>query len=323
MLITNRYKKTGILFVLFLFSIVVYGQRKEEPVAYGDMDQWTVRKITESAIIGGNTKLLYEVGPIDTIVGNKAYKNRGGSPWANSNVMAKVGVTKTNTSVFPEKRGDGYCARLETRIETCVVLGIVDIKVLAAGSMFLGTVHEPIKGTSNPQSKLGFGIDFTKKPSALIFDYKIKLSGQKDRIRSTGFSKESVISGMDMPEVNLFLQKRWEDADGNIYAKRIGTMVNRYNKSTDWINNAEYPVWYGDITSHKGFKPYMNLISGENTRYTLNSKGKSVPIQEVGWGTEADEVTHVILQFTSSHGGAYIGSPGNTMWVDNVRFVYE
>ena len=42
----------------------------------------------------------------------------GGSPWATSNVMAKVaGVVKTNTSVFPEKRGDGMCARMETRYE--------------------------------------------------------------------------------------------------------------------------------------------------------------------------------------------------------------
>ena len=25
--------------------------------------------------------------------------------------------------------------------------------------------------------------------------------------------------------------------------------------------------------------------------------------------------THMILQFSSSHGGAFIGSPGNTLWV--------
>jgi hypothetical protein len=29
-----------------------------------------------------------------------------------------------------------------------------------------------------------------------------------------------------------------------------------------------------------------------------------------------------MIQFTSSHGGAYIGSPGNSFWVDNVRLVY-
>lgn len=51
--------------------------------------------------------------------------------------MARVsGITKTNTSVFPETRGDGFCARLDTRMESVKVLGIVDITVLAAGSMF-------------------------------------------------------------------------------------------------------------------------------------------------------------------------------------------
>lgn len=88
------------------------------PFSFGDMDHWVVREIHESGIIGGNTKHLYELGPTDTIIGNTAYTNRGGSPWANSNVMAKVaGVVKTNTSVFPERRDDGWCARLETRMK--------------------------------------------------------------------------------------------------------------------------------------------------------------------------------------------------------------
>lgn len=317
-------KKVILCGLLAAYSFSGYAQQKIEMLPYGNMDQWVVRKIHESGLIGGNTKLLYEVAPTDTIIGNEAYKNRGGSPWANSNVMAKVGVTKTNTSVFPEKRGNGYCARMETRIETCVVLGLVNIKVLAAGSMFLGTVYEPIRSTSNPQSKLGSGIPFTRRPAAVQFDYKVKLSGEKNRIRSTGFSKESVVEGMDLPEVNVFLQHRWEDSQGNVYAKRVGTMVVRYDKNTDWVNDATYKILYGDITSHADFKPYMGLIVNEDDfRYTLNSQGESVSVKEIGWGSKDEEVTHVIMQFTSSHGGAYIGSPGNTFWVDNVRFVYE
>lgn len=299
-------------------------QEKAEPLPFGDMDRWIVRKINESALIGGHTKLLYEIGPTDTIEGNKAYVNAGGSPWATSNVMAKVGVTKTNTSVFPEKRGDGYCARMETRIETCVVLGMVNIKVLAAGSMFLGCVHEPIRNTSNPQSKLGTGIPFTRKPAAVRFDYKVKLSGERNRIRLTGFSKKSTVEGMDLPEMNLFLQKRWEDQDGNIWAERIGTVVVRFRENTGWVDGATYEILYGDITSNPEFEPYMDLVSdGDDLRYSLNSQGKSVPVKEVGWGNADGEVTHMIMQFTSSHGGAYIGSPGNTLWIDNVELIYK
>mgnify|MGYP002546885754 CR=1 FL=1 len=208
---------------LFLLGIVncqwsmVNSQEHVVPFSFGDMDHWVVREIHESGIIGGNTKHLYELGPTDTIIGNTAYTNRGGSPWANSNVMAKVaGVVKTNTSVFPERRDDGWCARLETRMESVKVFGLVDIEVVAAGSVFLGTVHEPIKGTKNPQAMLNSGVAFTKKPKALRFDYKVKLAPEKDRIRSTGFSRKTTVAGQDSIAVILLLQKRWEDKDGNI-----------------------------------------------------------------------------------------------------------
>lgn len=292
------------------------------PFAYGDMDNWIVREIHESGIIGGNTKWLYELGPSDTIVGNTAFRNMGGSPWATSNVMAKVaGVVKTNTSVCPEKRGDGMCARMETRYESVKVFGLVDIEVIAAGSVFLGTVHEPIKGTKNPQAMLQSGVPFSKKPKALRFDYKVKAAPEKNRVRSTGFSRKSTVAGQDSLAVILLLQKRWEDAEGNVYSKRVGTMVQRYTESTpDWVNDATYPILYGNITSKPEYKPYMRIQVEE--RYTLNSKGKSVPIQEVGWAEPGEAPTHMVLQFTSSHGGAYIGSPGNTFWIDNVELIY-
>lgn len=292
------------------------------PFAYGDMDNWIVREIHESGIIGGNTKWLYELGPSDTIVGNTAFRNMGGSPWATSNVMAKVaGVVKTNTSVFPEKRGDGMCARMETRYESVKVFGLVDIEVIAAGSVFLGTVHEPIKGTKNPQAMLQSGVPFSKKPKALRFDYKVKAAPEKNRVRSTGFSRKSTVAGQDSLAVILLLQKRWEDEEGNVYSKRVGTMVQRYTESTpDWVNDATYPILYGNITSKPEYKPYMRIQVEE--RYTLNSKGKSVPIQEVGWAEPGEAPTYMVLQFTSSHGGAYIGSPGNTFWIDNVELIY-
>lgn len=287
------------------------------------MNQWVDRQIKESGIIGGATKHVYAIGPTKTIVGDEPYSNMGGSPWATSNVMAKVaGITKTNTSVFPEKRGDGYCARLDTRMESVKVLGLVNITVLAAGSIFLGDVHEPIKGTQNPQKMLNSGIPFTKKPVAIQFDYKVKMSDREKRIRATGFSRITDVEGKDFPAVILLLQKRWEDKDGNIYAKRVGTMVVRYYTTTpDWKNNATYDIMYGDITGNPNYKAHMMRLQVEE-RYAMNSKGESVPIHEVTWGTKDDVPTHMVLQFTSSHGGAYIGSPGNSLWIDNVKLVY-
>lgn len=318
--IVHRLFATG--FVALFSSLAVMAQPKVEVFPFGNMDQWVDRQIKESAIIGGNTKNVYEIAPTATIKGDQVYKNMGGSPWATSNVMAKVaGITKTNTSVFPEKRGNGYCARLDTRMESVKVLGLVNITVLAAGSIFTGSMHEPIKSTKNPQKMLQCGVPFTKKPVALQFDYKVKMSDRKNRIRATGFSKITDVSGIDYPAAIVLLQKRWEDADGNLFAKRIGTMVTYYDKSTDWVNNASYEIMYGDITSRPEYKAHQMRLQATEY-YSVNSKGESVPIHEVAWGNDKDEPTHIYIQFTSSHGGAYIGSPGNSLWVDNVKLVY-
>lgn len=56
--------------------------------------------------------------------------------------------------------------------------------------------------------------------------------------------------------------------------------------------------------------------------YARNKKGKSVLVKEVGWASANEAPTHLIVQFSSSHGGAYIGTLGNTFWVDNVGLVY-
>ena len=107
-----------------------------------------------------------------------------------------AGITKTNTSVFPEKRGDGYCARLDTRMESVKVLGLVNITVLAAGSIFTGSVHEPIKGTKKSAEKCCRRVfRLQKKPVALQFDYKVKMSDRENRIRATGFSKITDVPG--------------------------------------------------------------------------------------------------------------------------------
>lgn len=309
--------------ILFIASTQMHAQQVDT-IPFGHMDQWIDRQIEESAIIGGATKNVYAIGPTQVIRDNSAYKNMGGSPWGTSNVMARVaGITKTNTSVFPEKRGDGYCSRMDTRMESIKVLGLVNITVLAAGSMYLGEMAEPIRGTKNPQEKMNSGIPFTKRPTAICFDYKVRMSERDKRIRATGFSRITDVEGKDYPAVILLLQKRWEDSEGNIFSKRVGTMVVRFEKSVlEWQNDSTFDIMYGDITNYPNYKEHMMRLQVEE-RYAINSKGVSVPIKEVEWGTKDDVPTHMILQFTSSHGGAYIGSPGNSLWVDNVRLVYE
>ena len=47
-----------------------------------------------------------------------------------------------------------------------------------------------------------------------------------------------------------------------------------------------------------------------------------VPIQEIGWAEPGTTPTHIILRFSSGHGGAYIGTPDAKFWVDNVKLIY-
>lgn len=312
------------LFLIALVGCLAGSAQAQTQLKYSNFDTWVNRTIKESAIIGGHTKTLYEIGPDMTWDGKKPYVNVGGSLWATSNIKAKVaGVVKTNTSVYREARDGGYCAKLVTHVEGVKVLGLVNIHVLAAGSVYLGAMVEPITSSSNPMRWLNYGIPFTEKPTAVQFDYKVQLSGKSDRIRQTGFSPIKQVAGADMPNVICLLQKRWEDEDGNIYARRIGTAIQRFSKNTDWVNGHTLEIHYGNITGESFYKSYMNLFNGgDDQKYAKNSKGKMVPVQEVEWGTADDTPTHLCLQFASSHGGAYIGSEGTTLWVDNVKLIY-
>ena len=66
----------------------------------------------------------------------------------------------------------------------------------------------------------------------------------------------------------------------------------------------------------------MGLMSGDRAYWCRNSKGRMVPIQETGWAAPDEKPTHMILQISSSYGGAYVGTPGNSLWVDNIKLAY-
>ena len=316
-------KKTILVCMLAMLAIGAYAD--EEMLKYGDFNTWITRNIHESVLVGGKYQTLYEVGPTGTFDGQRAFTNQGGCPWANSNVYAKVcGIVKTNVSVYPDEHpGHGKCAKLYTHIVKCKAIGIVNISVLAAGSIYTGTMVEPITSSSNPMSKMSIGIPFTRKPKALKFDYKYYSPGDTGRIRETGFSKKKTIPGKDMGEATCLLQKRWEDEDGNIHALRIGTMRHRFvENSNGWVENQEFPIHYGDISRESYYKGWMGLITGDRVFYAKNSKGKLVPVVEEGWASANETPTHIVVKFDSSHGGAYVGTIGNTLWIDNVRLVY-
>lgn len=320
--------KRIIVSALLCLGAVATQAQKEELIKFGDFEQWLKRDIKESALIGGNTKVIYEIAPNGhwtkaTKQQNIAYSNQGGSPWATSNVYAHVsGITKANISVFKDKHGTGSCVRLETCLARVKVVGI-NIKVLASGSIFTGEMIEPVTDTDNPMSKMDLGMPFARRPKSIKMDYRVQLTDAPNRIRQTGFSKVTTVPGKDMPEMIVFLQQRTEDANGNITAKRVGTIVRKFGSSTDgWVEGGKFDINYGNITKEPYFEKGMDLRRGANAFYARNSKGKLVPVDENAWADANAVPTHAIVKFDSSIGGAYVGSIGTTLWLDNIKWVY-
>lgn len=311
------------LTILFLFFIAchIIAQERIVPLRYGDMEQWTVRYIKESKLLGGKTKQLYVLAATDTLRGNQPY-DFSKTIWGISNAYANVaGIAKAACTTQPDKRGNGTCARLDTRIETVKVLGIIDIQVCIAGTLFLGEVNEPVKSANDPYGSINMGIPFTDKPKALMLDIKAKVNPERKVIKALGLGM-SEIEGHDEPEIYIFLQKRWEE-NGKIYAKRVGTARHRFAESIpEWRNDYRVDINYGDISKESYFKKYMGLFPDGGQFKARNSQGKITTINEVGWADADETPTHVIVMITAGCYPAFYGCPGNALWVDNIRWIY-
>lgn len=306
--------------ILLCAATPMWGLRLE-PIKYGDFSSWITRDIKESKVLGGKTKRLYEIGPQQHINGNVAYKNKGGSPWATSNAYAKVsGITKTSCAVTPRKVNGNTAACVEAKMEHVKVLGVINMDVMVAGTIYLGEMVEPVTGTSSPYSRMEMGMPYRKRPVALVYDYMVEMPNVNTRVKSTGLSRKKTLKGRDNAEVYVLLQRRWEDAKGNLYAKRVGTGRERYSKSVPWTKGHQLKIEYGDITKKPGYKLWKGLLDGDKAYYARNSKGKLVPVHEVGWDNADATPTHVLVMASSSCGEAFVGTEGIKLTIDNIAF---
>ena len=291
---------------------------------YGTFDSWSMRQIKESGIIGGETATLYEFYGNQEVnfTGKTPFSAPDGYIWRTNNVLAIVaGVVKTNNTVYPEQRGNGYCARIETHIEEVKALGVINMDVTCQGAMLVGALPEPITTTKDPMAKVLYGVPFTGCPRAIAMD--IKADVRHEVIRATGFSKLKPMGYPDSAEITVMLQKRWEDENGVVHALRVGTAIWRISEDIpEWRNGYQLKINYGDITGEPWYRDYMGLKTDPESAYhALNSHGNNVIIQEDGWAEPGTEPTHLIINIISSCGKAFYGGVGNTVWVDNVKVI--
>ena len=86
------FKSSIVTMLCVLCSLSASAEGKFVLFKYGNFDTWVTRQIHESAVIGGNTKTLYEIGPNRALKGNNPYVNLGGSPWGTSQEIASGGA---------------------------------------------------------------------------------------------------------------------------------------------------------------------------------------------------------------------------------------
>ncbi len=313
-----------LFFTVFPQEVFPQGTAWTEKIPFGDMDTWAVRFIKESILLGGQTKQIYALGPLDTLYGNNAY-DFDQTVWGVSNAYANVvGVVKAANTLYPELRTPGtrdYCARLESKMETVRVIGLIDLKVAISGSLFLGRVFEPVRSANDPYGCVSYGIPFSKSPKALVFDVKANVSPEQTLTKALGMGS-STIDGHDAPQVYVFLQKRREDENGNIIAQRVGTGFVRFETSFPWKNDYRLEIHYGDVTGLKGWETYNSWFPQYDVYRCVNSRGKLVEVLEQGYAAPGEAPTHVMVMFSSGHFPAFYTHQGNALWIDNVRWEY-
>lgn len=314
--------KKIILFFLGCLAANMYAERVE-PIPFGDMESWAVRYIEESKLLGGQTKTLYCLAPTDTIWENGPYTyGQDGNPWSTSNAYANIiGIEKAAGTMAPEAREDGgTCCRMDVDMLGVRVMGMIDIEVLVAGTMFTGRTIEPITTAKDPYRNIDFGVPFTGRPTALMFDYKCIVSPEDWVWYAKGTAKPKKQEGHDEAEAYVYLQHRWEDEKGHIHSIRVGTGYKRFSEDQlTWVNGYRLPIHYGDITGEEWYEDYMGF---KGIQRAMNSRGKMTLIQEEGWDGTL-EPTHLVIMLTSGKYEAFVGKEGNVLWVDNVNLVYE
>lgn len=311
------------LCVFLLPTVLTWGKEHIELFPFGDMDSWVTRYITESKMFSGKTKVIYAIAPTDTTYTTEAFVyGKDNNPWSVSNAYASVlGWTKVSGTTRPERRGNGYCARMDCKLEDVVAMRI-DLKLQIAGTIFLGKTYEPVplKAANDPYSVVEMGVPYTRRPKAVQLDYKAKVDDSDVITYAKATPNPKKREGRDCAEVYAFLQHRWEK-DGHIYSERVATAYERiWNDVPEWQNNHRVAFRYGDISAQPTYQDYEGL--NYHKFRAKNTKGEMVPVEEVGYNAKA-QPTHLVLMLSSGCYEAFIGHDGNIFWVDNVGLVYD
>ena len=67
-----------------------------------------------------------------------------------------------------------------------------------------------------------------KKGIGIEFEYKVKMWEGEKGVDGRGLRKIRDVEGKDLGEMKVFLEKGWEEKEGNMYGKGVGRVVVGY-----------------------------------------------------------------------------------------------
>ncbi len=289
-----------------------------EPIIYGDFNEWSSRHITESVVIGGKQRVVYDIGPSNDTIHVDTEEQH--SPWATNNSYIKVaGVTKAKNAVYPSYRTQtDKCAKICSQADGVKVLGFLNMKYNISGCIFLGEMSDG----SSEFSKMDVGIPYTKRPHALSLDYKIDCPNSDVGVKFSNCPLEDSAQQTSGAIILVLLQRRWETPDGTLHAKRVGTGGCVLTKPTAWVNGYTVPITYGDYSQADVFCDWLGLRYGDEAYFARNSKGDLVPVEEDGWDTDTATPTHAIVMISTGSTNDETTLNDFTLYVDNVAFKF-
>lgn len=202
-------------------------------------------------------------------------------------------ATANNTFVkgtLPVEHNGGYAAKMTTNEQNTLIFG----KLIAAGSMYTGCFKFDVGALNDPRSMTHFGIPHTLRIKSIEFDARYEPGPQLKQAVKSG-SKYSIEDreGVDVGQAFVELI-RWTGTGEFEYHGRPADGVELLGR--------------GEI-----------LFDGKDSKYR-NWAHYNLPVEY----TDYEKIpTHIVIVFSSSKSGdIFLGAPGSTMEVDNVKLIY-
>lgn len=206
-----------------------------------------------------------------------------GEGWATANNSFVQGT-------LPVSYNGGKAAQMTTNVQNALVFG----ELIAAGSLYTGEFVFDIGALNNPRKMTHFGIPYTLQPESVEFDARYVPGPVLKRAVKEG-SKYHIEDTVGVDCGQAWVELLYYDGTGEFEYHGQG------EKEVEVLGRGEI------------------VFDGSDSRYATWGHY----VMPIVYANRDKLPTHIVIVFSSSKGGdKFIGAPGSTMEVDNVKLIY-